>query len=76
MLKYSRRTYAKRGIWYLGGKNKQKGGFVPILGNAARPILTTLAGAVGSKLLEGIVKKVFRGRRRRLRRQRKRIRYT
>ena len=34
-----KRTYIKLGIWHLGGRKKQKGGFLPILGALARPLL-------------------------------------
>ena len=56
-----KRTYIKRGIWHLGGRKKQKGGFLPILGALARPQLVSAAGAVGGKVLKGLRKKISEG---------------
>ena len=55
-------TYVKRGIWHLGGRRKQKGGFLPLLEKVARPLLVSAAGALGWQLLEAVRKKIFRGR--------------
>ena len=56
-----KRTYIKRGIWHLGGRKKQKGGFLPILGALARPLLVSAAGAVGGEVLKGLGKKNWGG---------------
>ena len=64
-----KRTYIKRGIWHLGCRKKQKGGFLLILGALARPLLVFAAGAVGGEVLKGLWRKRrFRRRRRRLKR--------
>ena len=47
----SKRTYVRRGIWNLGGRKKQKGGFLPILGTLAKPLLISAATAVGGEIL-------------------------
>ena len=57
-----KRNYVKQGIWHLGGRNKQKGGFLLLPGTFARPISPFAAGSIGSKLLEGVGKKILRGR--------------
>ena len=28
-----KRTYIKRGVWHFGGRKREKGGFLPILGH-------------------------------------------
>ena len=56
-----KRTYIKRGIWHLGGRKKQKGGFLPILGALARPLLVSAAGAVGEEVLKGFGKENLGG---------------
>ena len=68
-----KRTYIKRGIWHLGGRKKQKGGFLPILGALARPLLVSAAGAVGEEVLKGLGKKILLRRKRRSRRRRRRV---
>ena len=56
----AKRTYNKREIWHLGGRKKQKAGFLPIFGLLAKPLLTSAVRAV--KGLEG---KIYeRGKRR------------
>ena len=60
-LKNEKRTHVKRGIWHLGGRKKQRGGFLLILGTFANPLLGSTAGAVGSKILEKVGKKIFGG---------------
>ena len=52
-----KRSYTKIGVWHLGGRKSQTGGFLPILGTLAKPILVSTAGAIGGKVLEGIGKK-------------------
>ena len=52
-----KRNYVKFGVWHLGGRKKQKGGFLPLLGTLARPNLLSAAGSIGSKLLEVLEKK-------------------
>ena len=44
----NRRTYVKRNIWHLGKGRKQNGGFLPLLGAVGKPLLTALAGTVGT----------------------------
>ena len=56
-----------KGIWHLGGRNTQKGGFLPILLTLAKPILLSTAGSIASKLLQGVGKKNSGGRKRRYR---------
>ena len=53
-----KRTYIKSRIWHLGGRKKQKGGFLPILGALARPLLESAAGLVGGEVLKGLGKKI------------------
>ena len=68
----AKRTYIIRGIWYLGGREKQKGGFLPILGSLAKPLLESGAGTVGGEILKGLESKIFiRGKRRSKRRKRR-----
>ena len=45
-----KRTYIKRRIWHLGSRKKQKGGFLPILGALARPLLVSPADAAGGEV--------------------------
>ena len=58
-----RKQSVRKGVWYIGGrrrKRRQKGGFLPvgaILGSLAGPALGAVAGPV--------VKKIFRGKKRR-----------
>ena len=52
-----KRTYIKRGIWHLGSRKKQKGGFLPILGALARLLLVSAAGAVGEEVLKEVGEK-------------------
>ena len=53
------RTYIKRGVWHLGGRKRQIGGILPILGTIARPLLVSPAGAIGGEVLKGIGKNIF-----------------
>ena len=46
----------KSGIWHLGSRKKQKGGFLPIFGALARPLLVSAAGAVGGDVLKELGK--------------------
>ena len=64
-LKNEKRAYVKRGIWHLGGREKQKGRFLPILGTIAKLFLLSATGSIGSKLSEGVGQKIFGGRNRR-----------
>ena len=52
-----KRSYIKSGVWHLGGRKRQKGGFLPIFGTLAKPILVSTAGAVVGEVLKGIGKK-------------------
>ena len=52
-----KKTYIKRGIWYLGGRKKQRGGFGAILGTFANPLLASAAGAFGGEVLKGLGEK-------------------
>ena len=54
-----KRTYIKRGIWHLGGRKKQKRGFLLILVALARPLLVSTVGAVGGEVLKRLGKKGF-----------------
>ena len=52
-----KRSYIKSGVWHLGGRKRQKGGFLPIFGTLAKPILVSTVGAVVGEVLKGIGKK-------------------
>ena len=54
-----KRTYIKRGIWHLGGRKKQKGGFLPIYRALARPLLVSAAGVVGGEVWKGLEKNLW-----------------
>ena len=58
----------------MGGRQKQKGGFLPILGTLAKPLLVSAAGAVGRVILKGLGSKTFGGGKRRRSRKRRRPR--
>ena len=47
-----KRTYIKCHIWHLGGRKKQRSGFLPILGTLAKPFLVWVAGAIGGEILK------------------------
>ena len=71
----AKRTYIKGGIWHLGGRKRQKGGVLPILGLPAKLLLESATSAVGGKILKELGSKVFgRGKRRLKRRRKRRIR--
>ena len=58
-------------------KTKQKGRFLPILGSLAKPLLASVAGAVGAEILKGLGSKIFGGRKRRSRRRKiRRLNYA
>ena len=71
-VKSSKKKFLKRGIWHLGGRKKQKGGFLPILGSLAKPLLVSAAGAIGWGILKGVGSKIFR-RGKRISKRRRRI---
>ena len=48
-----------RGVWHLVGRKRQKGGFLPIFGAIAKPLLVSAAGAIGGEVLKGIEKIYF-----------------
>ena len=49
---------------HLGGRKKEKGEFLPILGSLVKPLLVSAAGAVVGDILKGLVSKIFgRGKR-------------
>ena len=52
-----KRNHVKQGVWHLGSRKRQKGGFLPLLGTLARPFLLSAAGSIGSKLFEDVGKK-------------------
>ena len=54
-----KRTYIKKGVWHLGGRKKQKVGFLPILLALSKSILFSAAGSIGSKLLQGVGKNIL-----------------
>ena len=60
-----KRTYIKCGVWHLSGKKRQKGGFLPIFGTVAKPLLVSAAGAIGCDVLKRIGKKIFGRKKRR-----------
>ena len=73
-----KRTYIKRGIWHVGGRKKQKGSFLVILGAFARLLLVSAASTVGGEVLKGLGKRIWGGeggrdgrRKRRSRRRRR-----
>ena len=53
-------TYIKHGIWHLGGRKKQKGRYLPILGSLPKPLLVSAASVVGGEILKGLGSKIFR----------------
>ena len=55
----AKRTYIKRGFWHLGGRKKQKVGFLPILVSLAKPLLISAAGIVGGEILKWLGSKIF-----------------
>ena len=57
-----KRTYIKRGVWHLGGRKRQKEGYLPILGAIIKPHLVSAAGAIGGEVLKGIGKKNIWGK--------------
>ena len=57
-----KKTYVKCGIWHLGGEKKQKGGFLPLLGTLARPVLISAAGSISGEVLKGLGKKSLGGK--------------
>ena len=56
-----KRTYIKRGIWHVGGRKKQKGSFLVILGALARLLLVSAASTVGGEVLKGLGKRIWGG---------------
>ena len=53
----------------MGGREKQKGGFLPILVSLAKPLLISADDEVGGEILKGLRSKIFgRGKRRSKRR--------
>ena len=49
-------------MWGLvGGRKRQKEGFLPILRTIAKTLLVSAAGALGGEVLKGIGKKIFGG---------------
>ena len=46
----------------MGGRKRQKGGILPILGAIAKPLLVPAAGAIGGEVLKGIGKKYLGGK--------------
>ena len=65
-LNHRKNLYEKRCLAFRW-KEKQKGGFLPILSTLAKPILLSVAGSIESKLLQGVDKKNFGSRKRRYR---------
>ena len=59
-----KRTYIRRGIWHLGGRKKQKRGFLSILGSLDKPLVVSAAGAVSGEILKRIEKNFGRRKRR------------
>ena len=57
-----KRSYVKREVWHLGGRKRQKEGFLLIFGTLAKPLLVSVVGAIGGEVLEGIGKKIVRGK--------------
>ena len=55
------KSYIQCGVWHLGGRKRQKEGFLPILRTIAKTILVSAAGALGGEVLKGIGKKIFGG---------------
>ena len=43
----------------MGGRKKQKVGFLPILVSLAKPLLISAAGIVGGEILKGLGSKIF-----------------
>ena len=62
-LKHEKNLYL---TWHLGGRKKQKGDFLPILGALARPLLVSAADAVGGEVLKGLGKKNLGGEKKKI----------
>ena len=59
----------------MGGRKRQKEGFLSILGAIAKPLLVSAAGAICGELLRGTRKKIFGGKKRRRKIRTNRYRY-
>ena len=57
-----KRSYVKREVWHLGSRKRQKEGVLLIFGTLAKPLLVSAVGAIGGEVLEGIGKKIVRGK--------------
>ena len=57
-LNHRKNLYEKRCLAFRW-KEKQKGGFLPVLLTLAKPILLSVAGSIESKLLQGVDKKIL-----------------
>ena len=58
----------------MGGREKQKGGFLPILVSLAKPLLISADDDVGGEILKGLRSKIFGRGKRRSKRRRSKIR--
>ena len=57
-----KRSYVKLEVCHLGGRIRQKEGFLLIFGTLAKPLLVSAVGAIGGEVLEGIGKKIVGGK--------------
>ena len=58
----------------MGGRKKQKEGFLPVLASLGKPLPVSAAGVVGEEILKGFRSKIFGRGNRRLKRRTRRIR--
>ena len=49
-MKTQQKEHIKCRIWHLGGREKQKGAFLHILGSLAKPLLVSAEGPVGGEI--------------------------
>ena len=52
-----KRNYVKQGVWHFGGKKRQKGGFLLLLGTLARPVLLYAVGLMVQNYFKASEKK-------------------
>ena len=73
MKNQAKRTYITCGIWHLGGRKKQKVGFLPTLESPAKPLLVSAASAVGGEILKRLRSKISSREKRRSKGRRRKI---
>ena len=58
----------------MGGRKKQKEGFLPVLASLGKPLSVSAAGVVGEEILKGFGSKIFGRGKRRLKKRTTKIR--